>query len=1178
MANHMGEVEPKPPVGKNAETSFPEGGRKGVVFVGSSEGEEKNVELESEKQKTEDPKESKKKNPEDETKPSEKEARGHIGEKKTKTSDALKKAAEKDPILSNVLESHPIQTATVESFIMTRLQEGQSAQQIGNALKREVMRRRLSDESQIDARGFLTKLAVKTQNPDLLVPISGGSVDFILYEDGDIPDDKDPSRKEQHDRLIRDLQNLNEQRDAVPPLDREEDLESLNVIVKQLYDGAKEIRGKDGIIIPPEYNREDVDYIAKKIGLRRQKLAQESRLVLQERMQRQEDEQERREDKFSSIYLSKEEKIRLAIDSKSAVEQWLHRFYEPFGYPSGGEQASQDRVRMFLGYLESEEYQKEYFLLHKHFDDAAIKGKNVEEIRKFLDTASFDVEPPTQQELDNFHDTVKSTKTYVEAHTNLKLAAAAVETGAKIESIMGALSQGGDKMWYDVARANNGMNCVAFNLYIQELEVARGTTTSKLKRIGPAEFMRAKERTIEELQKNPIYRTMYGKDITKEEADHFYNVARVLAKVRQKTVLALIKSAGAIGKLDKEDVGLFGNVDLFGSSFVDAGTDEQIAAAMDWVRYFTEKWGNLSPGQQRIITHAYEFAAIDAGFEKIVDEEMRHDKDYAKNQDDRLKKEWGDNFKKWKLAKHGFMNRDKEYKRLLMADKGKLIFNDLLEMYDHDSSIWRGELILQQLEACYQNSETMALGLWLRRTGGDFITARSKEADEIFEYGKKTEAEGRAGKINNAFWSGKESGTQYGLSVRAALEQVAKYRPQALALMHYEQNNTEFTQWWDGMGKALAGAIGSDTSQGYAGVNNDVMHNFLNINELIARDGLAIINYQEGFSSIPDGQRDRVKNIVRDVFTARERMLADKENKEMPTEAQIAGKVDAYMTFMQGLSSHVGQEKLVSAFKLANYRQYLKRTQWVDDARLGYIEKPDELKYGPDKIKTPDRLRPMVKDDAEKRLPFSNYVSTEGESKRAGLARTWGDLLIGMELIPEVRNALSPDKEKLFKALEAIKSKEEIYNGAPNALRADIYLIAGWMKMAETDPSLLEIGSFLPNSSEMKRYFGDHAPSFGKSDLDSVLDAQDFVHSHMHLYPELEETVFQLEKYTGLAEEGYFGIFGKKHIDREHKLSPLYLRRYALFLLIIGALMAVELGKQAKSSLEQELGGGGGKR
>jgi hypothetical protein len=78
----------------------------------------------------------------------------------------------------------------------------------------------------------------------------------------------------------------------------------------------------------------------------------------------------------------------------------------------------------------------------------------------------------------------------------------------------------------------------------------------------------------------------------------------------------------------------------------------------------------------------------------------------------------------------------------------------------------------------------------------------------------------------------------------------------------------------------------------------------------------------------------------------------------------------------------------------------------------------------------------------------------------------------------------------------------------------------------------------------------------------------------MHLYPELEETVFQLEKYTSLGAE-FFG----KHIDREHKLSPLWLRRYALFLLIIGVLMAVELGKQAKSSLEQEFsGGGGGKR
>jgi len=415
MGNNMGETEPKIPIATKIEpSSTPKGKEEGVVFVGSSEGEEKNAE--AEKQKAKEKEESNREVSDDEKKQPEKKTAGQTGEKKTKTSDALKQAAEKNPILSDVLERHPIQTATVESFIMTRLHGGQSAEQIGKALKQEVIRRRFSDEAQTDARGFLTKLAIKTQNPEFIVPISGGSGHFTFYEERKTPGD--PSKREQYDRLDRELKSLDEQWDAVPPLG--EEMESLNAIARRLYDGTKETQGKGGVAIPPEYDRKDVDRIAKNIGRRRQEIAQESKEEVLKKVKHQEEEQKRREDKYSSMYLSREEEIRLAVDSKSAVERWLRRFYEPFGYPSGGEQASQDRVRMFLGYLESAEYQREYFLLHKNFpDDVVLKEKGFEELRTFLDNPPSDGKPLEQQDLDNFHDTVKSTKTYVEAHTNL---------------------------------------------------------------------------------------------------------------------------------------------------------------------------------------------------------------------------------------------------------------------------------------------------------------------------------------------------------------------------------------------------------------------------------------------------------------------------------------------------------------------------------------------------------------------------------------------------------------------------------------------------------------------------------------------------------------------------------------------------------------------------------------
>jgi len=1159
--------------------------------------------------------------------------------------------AQTDSQFAHVVEQHEIQSVEIEGFIADRIDQGKDLPTIGKELKEAVERGgRFSRNSTLEATRLLTLIAMETENPELFVEPGVGSKDFKLYEEAELPPiesatdgqgseggqalngSKEKALKQrQHDTLIHDLQEFDEEIERLGLVDSIESKKILRNIGVEILEGEKSKTSshREGNKIiqteaPPKYNKDETKIITERIKNQRELLeAEQQAKRMKGEMERKKEQQERkakaeaerqmreqakrdqeeqrrteqdfREEKYSSLYLSRTEEVLLAIDPTETAQAWIRKFYEPYGYPAGGEDESQRRVQMFMGYMQGDQYRDEHFALRDYAASLKrdIKSLSVQEAKEFLTrwhasgenyngiTPIDFSDSANKQKKDDFHYMLRGQKEFVEKHTTLKLAAAAIDNGAKIENIVNQVASGGDSMWHEVASANRGMNELAYRLYVQELEIARGTNTTALKRIDGPAIERAKQRFIQEMSTNPLYQTeaFYGKPISAEEAEYFYNVARSLARVRQKTALALIKAAGSSEMMPEGVKPLFDAIDLQQSSFSDSSTDEMIAASMDWVRFFTEKWGNLTPGQKRMVDFIYEFSAIDAGFESKVNEKiekLKKNGTYQKERQGAIEKRWGHNHEDWNEthptggffskifgSKVGF-NEDIEYKKILLREEGRRVFGEVLEMYDHDTSTWRVQTQLQQIASLYKDGDTRGLGLWLRRAGADFLNARDDAVATMFREGKKSELEERQnlwkiGQLDVAStrWDGEP------ISVEKILKVIADYQPQRTGLMLYEQSDAEFLQFLaKAETKDAIQSLGVSPDKGFAAVNDVVMSYYININAMLENRGLPTINFQKGLAGITDP-------IIRSQTEAILKMVIEGNGTTgyKPQSADSATTVESFMDFMKLLSSQTGTQVEIDAFMRPEFRQYLKRTQWTDDISFRHLEHPEELA-----LKISDGVTEVpsaIKSHAHDRTPLSKIFAQEGEGRRSSLARTWGDMMMGMEIVREVLNALSPDKEKLMKALEKIKANESAYSGNDAALRSAVYLTTGWLKMSETDPAFmrsLELG-FLPNTSEMKRYFGDEAASLSEGGIDKVLDKLDYIHSKLNLSHSVKETVFKAEKYLHLA----YSIGGMK-FGRESKLSPLWMKRYQLFMIMLVILAAAESGKTVKKSVE-EMGG-----
>ena len=669
-------------------------------------------------------------------------------------------------------------------------------------------------------------------------------------------------------------------------------------------------------------------------------------------------------------------------------------------------------------------------------------------------------------------------------------------------------------------RENGGLVDVAFNKYVEIFKHWRFAEDGSLRRLTGEELMFIREAVVQEMIRDKaIYDETYKKSGFRDEED--------LSKLRNltdKDCRSIVRMAEYAVLLSQQDlVAMLGGLgpgesDII-SSFASASTAEKMLAAMDINRWFFEKWTNLQPGQLVIWQNACRLAAETTGKAEFVGQKMRG---IAPGSNEYLKlvREAFGGGKDEKIleAMNKFISVSTERNPLkplesidqlgedklrdrLMIVEGEKVVGGLLEVYDHFSSTWRARIHTDQLDKTWEYGETLGLGLRLRREGYVMISAETREKQK----------EGRN-------------------KTRDVLRTVSKYRPNALFEFLSDGKDVATRDWFDKKQKEglFSSAFRGQTTERADHIHKLIARRHIAINELLAEEGLPPIDYSAG----PTNAQMAILNRV---------------CREMKTNA------GAYTQLMQEMSGFVKEQ--IQELTTEKYHRIYYRTQWIDDARLRYLEDPENA---PGKRALKKNERPRQK--------ISNVIAIEGRGDAEALVRTWRDGGLAMKTVQEVLNTLTPDEKTYMKSITIMHQNIRVYSGDTYATRAALFLLGGWGKTAKTDKlyDWLYLGG-LQNTSAMKRFFGDKAPSMGLNELEHFLDEHDYA-----LLTKLKilapHSFSIMEKYLGIT------FSPNEKIPEAVRRLPLYLYRGRLFIAVAAAIIALESAKVADKTVSEKEG------
>lgn len=1091
-------------------------------------------------------------------------------------------------------------TPDLEEYLARRILEGASLADIGLELKQELYRpsgKVFKDfTSRSAAQRIVLGLHGETDNPAFAIAQPGGAPDqFKIYTSGDLPevedpgneptnDDTDESRKKideyrekkrrqaQRERLLKDIEETYQV--DVEDAGVGDEFRQLGQTLRELRKGTKSrfdtVTKKT---FPPRYNKEDVEAVAKKIRVRREELNEQRRKEYEERQERirreraaeqvkrdevkerekaerdakeklrevkesqreeeyrlkqlkMEEQEADRERQHSTMWLDLVTREAMASDPKSAedaVEKQLMHFYKPVTFPES--RIYETTLDNMIAYLESGEFA---YRVEKHIRQDAKSNS----ITSGVELTPEQLYEKIDKELAQREKQADQLKEKITNYKGIKIAAAQIELGTGLDKMAQSMANVGDRAWNFLMSDRGGMNKLAYDIYLDELANARFDGNGK-RRISGEQLDLARGLATKRIYRDrALYKELLGRDVTEKDAEHYIRVAHSLARIRIQTTLAILRGLGPAE---------FGGI----SSYADSSSDESIAAALDFIRFNTEKWGNLNSGQQEMFEGGFVFAAIDQGYLPVVEEEiarMKRDGTYKAKRKEMLEKRWEKGYAKYirlayprrALGWGGVMDEDKEFKRLLLAERGKPVMGEMFEMYDIDSSGWRIELRLQQASALWKNSETIGLGYWLRRAGIAYIPAKGHEQHKVFWDGSDKEPKNRADRHIDADWG---SGN---LSVGKALTKIGEYIPQQLGVWYFEQKDQVFSGWFASAEiQAEAAALLGHQPSTYMDVNSFIHERYLAVNEFISRAGIKNIDYSKGMAGLSEDQKRVLEKILSGAINGKTTSL------------------ESYMGFVHKLSGFVNQKSQLEKFIDPRYRTYLTRTQFTYDSRLGLMETPGVLTGS------------EVKDTAKERLPLSHYEVDEGVGRRDETTRFWGDLPLAMELVNLIREGMTPDQKKFTELLQKVHKNIEIYSGGGNATKAVLYLDAGWIRTAMTDPGIMEqffLGT-LSNSSIQKRLFGDEGLSIDLNKADEILDKQHFIFSKFAEFPEMRETYELLEKYLGISEVELFGNENLKIHWNGAQIGLASFRNRVLMATVL-ALIALEAANVGNKALD----------
>ena len=883
--------------------------------------------------------------------------------------------------------------------------------------------------------------------------------------------------------------------------------------------------------------------------------------------------EDRKNREFSRFSLSTEQEEQFFQSPDKIYTNALYELYQPrYVEEAAGQQKLVDQYGDWVGTFHFEEGYKNWFK-----DQPGHSGLTDRDLKRSYD---------------EYYAKVTKLREEFSLVRNLKYAATQLEKGkGDIKSYKDIVGDVGDKGWQMAAKqglAGSAYNMLTGLAYEEQIK----TTDGELTRIEPGGFDRARKRVEQIMKDRRAYFTQRynnlsisrgeaplseGVQLTDQQIHYFAQVAHAMAVVRQRQEIAMLKGAGPFDAKKSPVKSLYGDViNLPAAPFANAGAVEARLATFNFYDFLQDKYKTLGPGQLRQVMHAAGFAAIDMGYEdemRIEIAQMKKDGVYLQKRDEAITKQWGEHLERYPKAGRGRFegkfkigldrpgaptslnmdrfDRDREFENILLFEKGKYIFGELLEMYDHDSSGFRGISILAQVNRMWEDSDTIGLGYWLKRAADGFTSNRGHELEEIFMHGMPDELADRQKYIGDV------PGWEHGLSVHNVLKKIGEYRPQFTALALDEQKNADFQAWWQNDGQGLATDMMS-YGDSKARFQNDVFmkaysfaqERFIAMNEQLAQEGLGVINYSHGEAGLSSEQR-RIVNTVLEGFSS--------GVPGFDTEGARAG----YMNFMEHLSEISSKESSIHQFKKIGYRKYLKRNQFTDDARLDMLETPDMLKAY--------QGNGHVKADAAKVEAYSENVAPGGVGGNSLLARTYGDFATAQELVGAMGNAFGPDRETVLKTLKQIKDVEINYTGKVNGIRAAAYLVASYGKMAESTNPLVNFvngDDFFYNTSEFKLFFDSHhSPSFQLNEQHELIEQVNGIMSKMELYDTgMAETVHEMERYLGIKSR--YGLFGSGLL--KDSSYPMYGHRAKLVVAIAAGIIALDVLSQGMGELGYE--------
>lgn len=830
-----------------------------------------------------------------------------------------------------------------------------------------------------------------------------------------------------------------------------------------------------------------------------------------------EEEFERARERFSSMWLTPEERVGMRDNPRWTVEEMLRKIEETTVlFPdTPAARAAERRLELMSEYFSHKQYEID---INEHI---RLKGLTGKEVAIYRDRAATMYRELSEK---------------ISIRTGIHKAYGIIRGVGDPESIWKSLITVGEAGLEHLMNENGGLNEIVFNRYVQIFKHHRYNPDGSLKRITGEELYLIRKKVEKAIIED---KTLYGeiykqagylqadaktgkfvaRDLTDEDCQAIVRQAEYLVTMSQQDLVAMLGGQGP------------GEIAGGISSFESASTAEKMLAAMDINRWFFEKWTNLRPGQLVVWQNACRLAVEtegkigvvegklhgvkkgDAEFKKLVRQVFGGAEDGSKDAEVLARAKKALEIKQMERTGHyaeiKIRDINEVWDRLsldflrdqMMVTEGEKIVGGLLEVYDHFSSGWRISIHTYQLEKVWGTSDQggygdlLGLGMRLRKAGYGYVSAETTATKESAKQGLTKE-----------------------------LKKVAKYRPQALFEFLSDGRDPETQTWFDK--KLYAGVFPDATINKPHELHQEIARRFLAINELLAIKGFPPIDYSAGPS---EPQLEIVKRVC----------------------GQTKTDADKYLEMMKVMSTQVGNEYSINQLVSAKYNRIYYRTQWLDDARLRYLEKTVDKDNKP--------VVPGDRRSADAMVPLSQVFTDRGQGDVDALVRSWRDGATGIKSVQNVFAALTPDEKTYLKNIAEMNQNVAAYSGADYATRATLYMLGGWGKTAKTDAIFdwLYLGG-LDETSAMKRMFGNRAPSLGLNELEEFIEQHDhdLLSKMEFLAPQAFHTV---ERYLGITT----GALG-----REFKL-PLYVYRARLYIAIAAILIAAEAAKNAGKSLNE---------